>query len=96
MITRYSTMFRLSNKVIQVCFKDQTEIILSNENRVVTYINEKGERNTYHLSIPIQNNNHEIIKRLKYIKDIFIDFKYLNKLRNPKNENEKKIWETLN
>ena len=90
MITRYSTMFRLSNKVIQVCFKDQTEIILSNENKVVTYINEKGERNTYLLNIPIQNNNHEIIKRLKYIKDIFIDFLHLNQLRNAKNENEKK------
>ena len=90
MITRYSTMFRLSNKVIQVCFKDQTEIILSNENKVVTYINEKGERNTYLLNIPIQNNNHEIIKRLKYIKDIFIDFLQLNQLRNAKNENEKK------
>ena len=90
MITRYSTMFRLSNKVIQVCFKDQTEIILSNENKVVTYINEKGERNTYLLNIPIQNNNHQIIKRLKYIKDIFIDFLQLNQLRNAKNENEKK------
>ena len=37
-------MFRLSNKIVQVNFKDRTEILLNSESRQVTYVNKKGER----------------------------------------------------
>jgi polo-like kinase 1 len=37
-------MFRLSNKVVQVNFQDNTEIVLSSEHKVVTYLNKKGEK----------------------------------------------------
>jgi len=39
--TKHAIMFRLSNKVVQVIFQDQTEIILSSELRVVTYVNKQ-------------------------------------------------------
>lgn len=48
--TKHAVMFRLSNKIVQVNFQDHTEIILSSETRMVTYVNKKGERKSYHLS----------------------------------------------
>ena len=63
-------MFRLSNKVVQVNFQDHTEIMLSSETKVVTYVNKKGERSTYPLSSAMESTNLEMVKRLKYTKDI--------------------------
>lgn len=63
MRTRHAIMFRLSNKIVQVCFQDHTEIILSSESRVVTYANKKGERSTYPLSTALESNNYEMTKR---------------------------------
>jgi polo-like kinase 1 len=70
MRTRHAIMFRLSNKVVQVNFQDHTEIMLSSETKVVTYVNKKGERSTYPLSTAMENANLEMVKRLKYTKDI--------------------------
>ncbi|CAG9330164.1 unnamed protein product [Blepharisma stoltei] len=70
MRTRHAIMFRLSNKIVQVNFQDHTEIILSSETRVVTYVNKKGERTTYPLATAQESTNHEMTKRLKYTKDI--------------------------
>jgi len=71
-------MFRLSNKIVQVCFQDHTEIILSSESRVVTYVNKKGERSTYPLNTALESNNYEMTKRLKYTKDILTHMLTLN------------------
>lgn len=68
--TKHAVMFRLSNKIVQVNFQDHTEIILSSETRMVTYVNKKGERKSYHLSQAVDNGNLEMSKRLKYTKDI--------------------------
>ena len=66
--TRHAFIFRLSNKTIQVHFHDHTEIILSSEARVVTYMDKQGTRSTYPLvSIPPQQ---DLVKRLKYTKEI--------------------------
>ncbi len=70
MRTRHAIMFRLSNKVVQVIFQDNTEIILSSETREVTYVNKKGERATYQLTSALESTNLEMAKRLKYTKDI--------------------------
>ncbi len=70
MRTRHAIMFRLSNKIVQVNFQDHTEIILSSETREVTYVNKKGERLTYPLTIALESTNAEMAKRLKYTKDI--------------------------
>jgi len=70
MRTKHAIMFRLSNKIVQVCFQDHTEIILSSESRIVTYVNKKAERSTYPLSWALDSNNFEMTKRLKYTKDI--------------------------
>lgn len=70
MRTRHAIMFRLSNKIVQVNFQDHTEIILSSESRMVTYVNKRGERSTYPLSTALESSNAEMSKRLKYTKDI--------------------------
>jgi len=70
MRTKHAIMFRMNNKVVQVIFQDQTEIILSSELKVVTYVNKKQERLHYPLSIAVQSTNQEMSKRLKYTKDI--------------------------
>jgi polo-like kinase 1 len=78
MRTKHAIMFRLSNKIVQVCFQDHTEIILSSESRVVTYVNKKGERLTYPLNNALESNNNEMTKRLKYTKDILTHMLHLN------------------
>ena len=70
MRTRHAIMFRLSNKIVQVNFQDHTEIILCSESRMVTYVNKKGERQTFTLQNALESSNLEMTKRLKYTKDI--------------------------
>ncbi len=70
MRTRHAIMFRLSNKLVQVTFEDKTEIVLSSETREVTYVNKKGERETYPLSSALESTNAEMSKRLTYTKNI--------------------------
>jgi polo-like kinase 1 len=68
--TRHAVIFRLSNKTVQVCFFDHTEIILSSEARLVTYTDQHGHRNTYSLKTIMRDPQPELAKRLKYTKDI--------------------------
>ena len=70
MKTKHAIMFRLSNKIVQVNFTDKTEIILSSENKTVTYVNKKGERSNYPLASALESSNTEMAKRLKYTKEI--------------------------
>lgn len=51
-------------------FQDHTEILLNSDNRLVTYVNKKGERSIMPLSQALDSNNQEMTKRLKYTKDI--------------------------
>ena len=44
--------------------------MLSSETKLVTYVNKKGERSTYPLSSAMESANLEMVKRLKYTKDI--------------------------
>ena len=70
MRTRHAIIFRLSNHVVQVNFQDKTEILLSSESRMVTYLDKRGERSTYPLAEALESENAEMTKRLKYTKDI--------------------------
>ena len=44
--------------------------MLSSENKIVIYVNKKGERSSYPLSSAMESANLEMVKRLKYTKDI--------------------------
>ena len=68
--TRHAILFRLSNKTVQVCFFDQTELMLSHHARVVSYTDKQGKRTTHNLQQVMNSSRADITKRLKYTKDI--------------------------
>ena len=49
MRTKHAILFRLNNKVVQVCFQDNTEIIICSDSRIVTYVCKKGTRENFTL-----------------------------------------------
>jgi polo-like kinase 1 len=68
--TRHAILFRLSNRTVQVNFFDNSEIVLSSEARLITYVDKQRNRNTFTLNTIMQNSRPDIAKRLKYTKDI--------------------------
>ncbi|CCW71993.1 unnamed protein product [Phytomonas sp. Hart1] len=67
--TDEAIVFRLSNKTVQVCFKDGAEIILSSEWSVVTYTDPAGNRQTLALAT-VTTESEEAASRLHYAKTI--------------------------
>ena len=65
-------LFRLSNKVIQVCFNDGTELLFSSQSKNVTYITKTSEIISYPLSTAIDLGNKEMVKRIKYSKELLV------------------------
>lgn len=94
MRNKHAIMFRFNNKLVQVIFQDQTEVLLSVELKVAVYVNKKQERISFPLATAFENENPEISKRLKYAKDILNQMLgerdgQKNKAKNEKNdENE--------
>ena len=70
MKTRHASLLRLSNKIVQVAFLDNTEIILSSESKLVTFVNKKGERVKCPIATALDSENTDLTKRLKYTKEI--------------------------
>ena len=70
MKTRNAQLLRLSNKIVQVVFSDKTEIILSSESKLVTYVDKEGQRQKYPINTAMESQNTQMAKRLKYTKDI--------------------------
>lgn len=65
--TKHAILFRLSDQTVQVVFYDHTEILLSSEARIVTYVNKKHERETFELDdVMLASEHADIKKRLKY------------------------------
>lgn len=70
MRTKHAIIFRLSNKIVQVIFFDNTQIVLHSEARAVTYANKKAERLHFSLATALKSSNNEMTKRLNYTKQI--------------------------
>ena len=70
MKTKHASLLRLSNKIVQVAFMDNTEIILSSESKIVTYVNKQGHRIKCPISSALDSENADLTKRLKYTKEI--------------------------
>lgn len=68
--TKHAILFRISNKTVQVVFYDRSEILLSSEARIITYVNKQGVRTEHSLDQVLVNGRLDIAKRLKYTKDI--------------------------
>lgn len=79
--TSHAYVFRLSNRIVQVAFNDQSEIILSSEAKLITYTSRHGDKNTYTLSHVMSNySDPGLAKRLKYAKDVL--FSLISKRKN--------------
>ena len=83
--TKHAMIFRFSNKIIQVCFKDKTQIIIHPINKNINYTNKKGEIITYPINQALNSSNHEMNKRVKYTKEILAHMLSINKKKIEKN-----------
>ena len=68
--TKRAILFRFANKGVQVSFQDQTEVILSGEQRILTYINKKKEKVTLPMNKALEEPDQEMAKRIRYTRDI--------------------------
>ena len=86
--TRHAMIFRFSNKIIQVCFQDRSQIIIHPLNQNMTYINKNGEKSIYPLNKGLNSSNHEMNKRVKYTKEVLAHMISINKKKLEKNANQ--------
>eukprot|EP01138_Halocafeteria_seosinensis_P014851 gb/GECG01015161.1/.p1 GENE.gb/GECG01015161.1/~~gb/GECG01015161.1/.p1 ORF type:complete len:793 (+),score=103.22 gb/GECG01015161.1/:1-2379(+) len=63
-------LFRLSNRTVQVNFKDTSSIILCSESSLVTYADKSGNRSHHVLSKILHEGRPDISRRLRYTRDI--------------------------
>ena len=77
--TKHAIIFRFSNKIIQVCFQDHTQIVIHPLNKNVTYTNKVGKKEVFPLNKALNSSNQEMNKRIKYTKEILTHMIYLNK-----------------
>ena len=87
--TRHGIIFRFSNKLIQTIFKDKTQILIHPFTNCVTYINKTEDKYVFELNKIFESNNYEVIRRVKYVKEILAHMASVNK-RKKENEKESK------
>ena len=68
--TKYAYIFRFSNKAVQACFKDKTEIFMHTINETITYTNKNGDKIIYPISKSLNSSNYEMNKRVKYTMNV--------------------------
>ena len=66
MLNDHATVFRLSNRVVQIRFTDRSEILLCSISKTVTYIDRSGKIEATLLRNAMESKNKELAKRLKY------------------------------
>lgn len=67
-------LLRLSNKLVQIMFADQTEILMSTESTDFIYRNKNGEEVFDSIQSVMASDNNEIIKRIKFSKNLMVHF----------------------
>ena len=68
LVTKEAIAFYLSNHSVQVTFFDKSEIFVSSNNKTVKYLDKKGQMNVYTFNTALESNDHEVTKRLHYMK----------------------------
>ena len=70
LVTKEAFIFSLTNNSVQAIFFDKTEIYFNCSNRTLKYLDEKGQMNSYPLYTVVESNEHDIKKRLNYMKKV--------------------------
>ena len=66
--TNSGLLFRLNNHLIQMCFTDKSQMIVSFRARQLISINKKGERQSYKVNSQLfHSSNENIVQRIKYV-----------------------------
>lgn len=68
--TKHAILFRLSNQTIQIVFYDQSEILLTPDERYITYVDKQHNRQTWNFDDNLVGSNPEFAKRLRYTREI--------------------------
>lgn len=68
-------MFRLSNKIFQVNFFDNSQILLNTEEKTVLFTSKKGAKTYETLAKALQAKDSEMARRIKYTKEILNSIK---------------------
>jgi polo-like kinase 1 len=68
--TKHAIFFRLSDQTVQIVFYDHTEILLTPDERYITYVDKSKMRSTYYLTDELVGHKEDIAKRLRYTKEI--------------------------
>jgi len=68
--TEHAIVFRLSTRITQLIFFDETELMLNTETRVVTYTDKAKQRTAYYLDEVFDVPRPDLHKRMKYAKQI--------------------------
>lgn len=68
--TKHAMLFRLSNGTVQVLFYDSTEVLISSEGNLITFVDKEKNRFVHSIA-EIANKQHgDVSRRLKYAKEI--------------------------
>ena len=89
--TKHAIFFRFSNKIIQVCFQDKTQILINTLNQNITYTNKIKEKVVYPINKALNSSNHEMNKRVKYTKEVLAHMISLNKKKLENKNSELKV-----
>jgi polo-like kinase 1 len=68
--TRHAILFRLSDHTVQVVFFDQSELLLTPDDRYITYVDKNRKRTTYPFTDELVGSSSEFETRIKYTKEI--------------------------
>ena len=68
--TKHAILFWLSSNVVQVVFFDHTEILLTNDESSIVYVDKLHRRQSYGFTAEVVGSFPELEKRVKYSRDI--------------------------
>lgn len=71
-LTEHVVLFRLTNKVVQAYFRDQSEVFLGGLEKMVTFVNKNKEIRTISVGQVMESENKDMIKRVKFIKEVLL------------------------
>ena len=77
--TKHAMLFRLSNDTVQIQFNDETQIIISSEGKLITFVDKQKGRALYSISDIANKQLTDVSKRLKYAKEILSQLNTGNK-----------------
>jgi polo-like kinase 1 len=73
-VSKNSVLFRLSNKLIQIFFNDNTEITFSTETTDFAYKNKNGQEEQESIQEAMSGDDSDLIKKIKLSKNLLLYF----------------------